>query len=221
MDAEKEIKELQEELNRRNKGKTELLTKVIIGSYLPELKLLCDAVMPYAVVIGSQGSSALARTIFGSNAIQTMVRLSWPVIAVPAQMKYRAIKKIALACDLNHAAELVPVNYLKSMVTDFNCQLDVINIGSDNYFSPGDVFESGLLRKKLQPLNPRYHFITAKDVNEAILDFIEMNEVDLLMVLPRIHGLLDRLFYRSHTKHLVLHSHVPVMAIHSTGLKTP
>jgi len=33
-------------------------------------------------------------------------------------------------------------------------------------------------------------------------------------VLPKRHGLLDKLIHKSHTKQLVLHSHVPVMAFH-------
>ncbi|MBK8520712.1 MAG: universal stress protein [Chitinophagaceae bacterium] len=40
------------------------------------------------------------------------------------------------------------------------------------------------------------------------------NQIDLLVVMPHRHNLLSGLFHKSHTKQLVLHSHVPVMSIH-------
>jgi len=46
------------------------------------------------------------------------------------------------------------------------------------------------------------------------MDFEEKNKIDLLIVLPRRHNLLGSIFHKSHTKQLVLHSHVPVMALH-------
>ena len=66
----------------------------------------------------------------------------------------------------------------------------------------------------LVSLKPNYHFITDKDTDEGIIDFAEKNHIDLLIVLPKRHGLLDKLIYKSHTKQLVMHSHVPVMALH-------
>jgi nucleotide-binding universal stress UspA family protein len=52
-------------------------------------------------------------------------------------------------------------------------------------------------------------------VDKGIIDFAEGNELDMLIVLPKRHGLIDSLMHRSHTKQLVLHSHVPVMALHA------
>ena len=62
-------------------------------------------------------------------------------------------------------------------------------------------------------LKPSYHFITNDNTDEGIMDFAEKNSIDLLLVLPKRHSLLDKLISKSHTRQLVLHSHVPVMAI--------
>jgi nucleotide-binding universal stress UspA family protein len=67
----------------------------------------------------------------------------------------------------------------------------------------------------LQGINPQYHFITNENTDEGIIEFAEKNNIDLLVVLPKRHDLLTKLLNRSHTKQLVLHSHVPVMALHS------
>jgi nucleotide-binding universal stress UspA family protein len=76
------------------------------------------------------------------------------------------------------------------------------------------VFESGLLQEMLGSIKPNYHFITSNQTDEGIIKFAEENSIDLLVVLPKRHSLLEKLMVKSSTKQLVLHSHVPVMALH-------
>ena len=100
------------------------------------------------------------------------------------------------------------------LVNDFDAKLHILNTGKRKEFKPELVFESGLLQEMLGALNPEYHFITSGNTDEGILNFAEKNKIDLLIVLPKRHSLLEKLVHKSHTKQFVLHSHVPVMALH-------
>ena len=100
------------------------------------------------------------------------------------------------------------------VVRDFNAELHVVNTGSDKEFKPEVVFESGLLQEMIGPLKPDYHFITNENTDLGIIDFAEKNHIDLLIIFPRRHSLFDKIMHKSHTKQLVLHSYVPVMALH-------
>ena len=66
----------------------------------------------------------------------------------------------------------------------------------------------------LEGLDPKYDFVSSDNMDEGIIDFAEKNKIDLLVILPKRHDLLEKLTKQSHTKKLVLHSHVPVMALH-------
>jgi nucleotide-binding universal stress UspA family protein len=72
------------------------------------------------------------------------------------------------------------------------------------------------MNEMLGPVTPKYHFITSENIDEGIIDFAETNNIDLLIVLPKRHTLLDKLLHKSLTTQLVLHSHVPVMAFHNS-----
>jgi nucleotide-binding universal stress UspA family protein len=72
------------------------------------------------------------------------------------------------------------------------------------------------MNEMLGPVTPKYHFITSENTDEGIIDFAEKNNIELLIVLPKRHALLDKLLHKSLTKQLVLHSHVPVMALHNS-----
>lgn len=59
-----------------------------------------------------------------------------------------------------------------------------------------------------------YHFLNNKDVEEGLTGFAEKNNLDLLIIVPKKHNIFDKLFHKSHTKKLMLETHVPVMSVH-------
>ena len=162
--------------------------------------------------MGSQGSSATDYRFFGSHSVQAMQQLKWPVITVPRGAKFSDVKKIGLSFDFENAIDGDHLKGIKKMVHDFNAELHVLNISKKDQHTPHTIFESGLLMEMLAPINHEYHFIVNENIDEGIIDFCEMNNIDLLIVMPKRHNLRDKLMHRSHTKQLDRHSHMPVMA---------
>ncbi len=213
-DAEKNITSLKEELIRKTNGKLSINTKVEEGSLFDHLKHLCSQIKPYAVILGSQGSTAAERFFFGSESVYTAKHLNWPIITVPPGAGFTSVKKIGLACDFEKVISTIPVDEIKMLVKDFGAELHILNTGETNTYSPELVFESGLLQEMILDLKPNYHFITNKNIDEGIIDFAEKNKIDLLLVLPKHHLLPEKILHKSHTRQFILHSHVPVMALH-------
>ena len=217
-DIEKEIKELKELLIRKTGGKLKVKTEFSMGDFFTELKTVCDRIHPYTVVVGSQGKTAAERLFFGSHAVYAMKHLWCPLITVPPEAKFSSIKKIGLACDFDKIFDTIPVDVIKTLVNEFHAALHILNAGKKEVYNPEIVFESGLLEEMLSPIKPIYHFISNENTDEGIIDFVEHNNIDLLVILPKRHGLLDKLINKSHTKQLVLHNHVPVMALHQNAI---
>lgn len=213
-EAEEDIANLKEAVSKRTDGRLSIETVVKTGLFYDELEDVCEESMPYAVVTGSQGKTATQRLFFGSHAVYAMQHLKWPMIAVPLNAKYSLVKNIGFACDFDGVIETTPVDEIKMLVKDFNAKLHILNTGKEDVFDPEVVFQSGMLQEMLAVLNPKYHFITNENVEDGILHFADKNNIDLLIVLPKKRSLMDKLVHRSHTKQLVLHSHVPVMALH-------
>ena len=210
-EAEKNIELLKDKLSAHH---IKVTAEVRMGLFFSELKAVCEQLNPYIVVLGSQGSTAAERLFFGSHAVHAMQHLAWPLVAVPPEAKFSTIKRIGLATDLEKVVDMIPETKIKNLVTDFNAALHILHTGKQHEFDPDTVFESGLLQEMVGDLKPEYHFITSNDTDKGIIDFADQNQIDLLIVLPRRHGLLEKLVHKSHTKQLVLHSHVPVMALH-------
>lgn len=214
MGAEKQINDIKRQLNKKTTNKLHIATEVRMGSFFMELKNVCESVTPYTVVMGSQGTTAAQHLFFGSNTVLAMKHLAWPVITIPDGLVFSSIKKIGIACDFEKVVDTIPIEEIKMLILDFKAELHILNTGSNKEFKPDVVFESGLLQEMLETLKPSYHFITNENTDLGIIDFAEKNHIDLLIVFPKRHSLLDKIMHKSHTKQLVLHSYVPVMALH-------
>lgn len=212
--AESEINELKIQVTRRTFDKVNISTEVIMGVYFQELKTICERIKPYTVVMGSQGTTVLEHLFLGSDAVYAMKHLIWPLITVPPGAAFSTVKKIGLACDFDKVVDTTPIDEIEKLVNDFNAELHVLNTGKKKVFNPDFIFQSGLLQQILATLKPFYHYISNENTDEGIMDFAEKNNIDLLIVLPKRHSLLDKLIHKSHTKQLVLHCHLPVMALH-------
>lgn len=186
-----------------------------MGVFFEELEKLCNTVQPYVVIMGSQGTTAAERFFLGGHAVHAMKHLHWPIITVPPEAKFLGINKIGLASDFDKVIETTPVNAIKMFTKDLKAELHILNTGKENKFSPDVVFGSGLLQEMIFDFKPHYHFITKQDTVEGIMELAQANDINLLIILPKDHNIIDRITHRSHTKKLVLNSYIPVMSLHN------
>ncbi|QEC66248.1 universal stress protein [Panacibacter ginsenosidivorans] len=213
--ARKAMNELKNSLFALTNNKVHIKSEIVMGTFFTELNTICNKIHPFAVIMGSQGKTAAERLFFGTHAVYAMKHLPWSLIAVPPEAKFSAIKTIGLACDFENVSETIPVDEIRSMVTDFDATLHILNIGKQDGFDSAIVRQSRILREKLSSSKPVYHFLADKNIDEGILNFAEKNKIDLLVIIPKSHSLIDKLMHKSHTRQMVLHSsYVPVMALH-------
>jgi len=213
---ETKLEELKNSLTRTTSGKIKIYTEARMGDVADEIKDACEHIQPFAVIMGTKGASGIERMLFGSTTLSAIRHLTWPVIVVPPEKEYgTGIRKIGFACDFEKVIETTPVQFIKNMVREFGAELHVLNVDHENrHFKPKTPEESLMLHTLLNDLNPNYHFINNPSVEEGINQFTEKNNIDLLITIPKKHGLLDSLFKHDSTKELVTHSHVPVMCVH-------
>jgi nucleotide-binding universal stress UspA family protein len=214
--AESKLAKLKSDLEHITSGKVKIYTEARLGNTVDELEDVCDKIKPFAVIMGSVGHSAVERAVFGSTTLTTIKHLTSPVISIPRGKEYgKGIKKIGFACDFREIATTTPVAVIKNFVKEFNAELHVLNVDyKDKLSRPDTPEQSALLHGEIQDLNPVYHFIEHPDIEDGINEFVEKNNLDLIISIPKKHKLLDGLFKPSSTRQLIFQSHVPVMCVH-------
>ena len=176
---------------------------------------ICDELKPDMVVMGLSGKNALTRLIVGSNTIKAINELTYPLLVVPPKAEFIPVRKIGFACDYQQVEKTTPVALLKKIVTDFHAELHVMNIESNGrHTDPDKARESFLINNLLRDIKAEFHSIEAGEITEGINWFVDHTKLDWLVVIPKKHRLLEKIFRRSHTKELVYHTHIPVLCIH-------
>jgi nucleotide-binding universal stress UspA family protein len=215
--AEERLITLQQNIERITSGKIQVTSEARLGFVVDELTEICKEKDPFAVILGTEGHSAIERMMFGNTTIAAIRNLTWPVLCIPKGAEYgTGIHKIGLATDLEKVEETIPFEIITSIVKTFDAELHILNVETHRSKEPvAEALEQTVtLGTAIRELNPQFHFIENEDVEDGIEEFSEKNNLDLVILVPRKHSLTERLFKKSSTKQLVRESHIPVMTVH-------
>jgi len=215
-EAEENMEKLKKGLDHKAGGKTDIYTEIREGNIIYQLKECCRKKEPAMVILGVHAAGTAKRILFGSTTLSAMKTLAWPLIIVPNGTRFTGIGKIGLACDLQNVHLTVHLKEIKFLLNEFHPQLHVLHITAKKHglLSDTEIKETERLKEILKDARPVFHFMQNENIEEAINDFSENNNLNLLIVIPKTHGLFKGLFQKSRSKEVVLHSHIPVMSIH-------
>ena len=169
------------------------------------------------IVMGiTEKTSTLSKVFFGSNAITISRSAKVPVIIVPNKCRYSGIKNIAYACDYREHAEGVnDLIEIKNISKIFKALLNVIHIIPEGHLlTDKEVETDTYIESQLDNIKHRSFIFPRKNIVAEILDFIQVQKVDLIVLEQAKHSFFHEIFYPSVTKELAFNSPIPVMTIY-------
>lgn len=190
---------LSADLRERTRKQITVTTALETGGPVFNIRQFCKRINPLLVVMGTPG----------------IRDLPCPVLVVPPEAAFHAIRKIAIACDLTEIQEAMPVSltFLKELKDILACRFEVINVTTEKKSRAENAdFELYEWKEWMRDVVPELHFIRATTIEEGILSYLVDHDVDWLMVFPKHHGLLE--FHHSQSKKILLHCPLPVISVH-------
>ena len=168
------------------------------------------------VVMGITGKTELEKTFIGSNTLKLVNQNVVPVLIIPPDARFNGVKNVALTSDFKDVRVTTPTVPIKTVLDLFHPTLHVVNVDSTHYVSITAEYqkEKAIMQQMFGEYDPEFYFIGMNDFFDAIERFTKDKNIDLLITIPRQHSLLDRIFRGHHTKKLVYHSHLPILAVH-------
>jgi nucleotide-binding universal stress UspA family protein len=211
--AEQELKMLKEATERKLARQIPMHTRAEMNVFQLGLTNFCNELKPDMIVMGLSGKNAITRLIVGSNTIKIIYGLNYPILVVPPKAEFIPVKKIGFACEYNAVEKTTPVALLRKILADFHAELHVMNVEQKGRTQDNQQQEL-LINDLLRNTRAEFHSIGDVEITDGINWFIGKSKLDWLVVMPRKHKLLEKLFRRSHTKDLLYHTHIPVLCIH-------
>lgn len=200
--AEKGL-EKSKELLLKNYPECEVNYEGRLGNISEEINSICKDIQPVCIAVGKHGASGMERILFGSTTLSLIKHAHCPLIAVPEKENLVPISNIALAYEgsgLNGTEQKI-----REFVQALHARLHVIHVQVSGKESPG-------IKDLLPELTPLHQTIRNEDFVNGIEKYIHAHHIDLLIVLPHKHNIIERLFYRTHTSEVLQKVTIPIMA---------
>lgn len=178
-----------------------------------ELETLFSKYDASMVIMGTAVQS-LGQDLFGNTNTTSILKMKFPVLAVPMNATFNPIKKILFAVDVLRGINVRILEDVKAFAQLLGAQVEVFHVQNN-------------LRKLNDKINTNAHQI-AEDLggsahssrpmeSETVIDEIknEISEInaDLLIMVPQRYGFWKSLVHRSKTRIMASQSAVPLLSI--------
>jgi nucleotide-binding universal stress UspA family protein len=179
-----------------------------------------DEKRPDLIVMGTLGASGIQEKIWGSRASSVIGETSLPVMVIPRDYTWEKPRKILFATNrfqkdpkvLNYLFELAGLYMANVQVVVFtdsdddNAQLYLENKQKIAEYE-------GFLKSQYNENTLTSAHITGKDFEETLQNYIEKNDIDILVMVTYQGGFWRRIFNPSITKQMSYHTKIPLLAI--------
>ncbi|PPK87611.1 nucleotide-binding universal stress UspA family protein [Neolewinella xylanilytica] len=186
-------------------------TEVQLGTPVSRLKSIILKRQVDLVVMGCQGRHHVASNLFGSTTTSLMEEVTVPILAVPLNYQPRKPERILWAADSKVPKGSAMLEPMLELAERSGSELQVFHYQeADERELPDPKFKELLADVSCDIY---VQVDNGLSVDIAIRDFVEKTGVDLITVIHRRTGWLNRLAVASSTRRAVFTSAVPILIL--------
>jgi len=185
-------------------------THIYRGNAVPTILHYSEANNIDMIVMGTQGDNSLRTLLFGSVTKKVAAKAKIPLLAVPQVVKERLqSNKILMALDnkvLEHESTFrVP----KMLATTLGLKVDILHVAKEEEDFPFDPFISTYMGDTIGEVYIR----NGQDPVKKIKQYVEENNVGLLIMIRREKSFFNKLFKVGNTAEEIAKTNIPLMIL--------
>lgn len=183
------------------------------GLLVDEVNDLVEKENADIVVSSTRGKTNDRKLTFGSNTLQMIKYVSCPVLSVPAQYKYRDLKKVLFPTNYMLPYKKRELKLLGDLVRGFCAEVHMLCVSR---FSPDSLRQQEnkeIIEEQLYNIDIEYHLEKDMEKTGAILKAIDELEADLLVLVNSRHSFLENLLYTPTIDKIGFHPKIPFLVL--------
>lgn len=209
------MKKFEKELRMKYSFTNPIENVVKSGFLISEITDLVEGKKISLIIMGISEAGKLSEILLSSNSVGVIKNTNCPTLVVPEGVTYRPINTIVFACDdIEKIAGTNAAKQITEFVELLNSKLIVLTVVESFETLDQEVLIDAKKEILFEGLNYSVLFIEGDNLVKNINNFIEKNNADLLIMIPRKHTIFSKLFYESNTKKMAFNSPIPLLAIH-------
>ncbi|MDR4504509.1 MAG: universal stress protein [Candidatus Scalindua sp.] len=164
------------------------------------------------IIMGTKGASGIKKVLMGSNAAAVISNSTIPVITVPEHSRFKPIKNIIYATDLqsieNEIKALIPLAQL------FESTVHILHVISPD---SKKIIDKAQIKKDIVSKYTYPHIFVqvsiSDDITEGIGEYIVQTKADMIAMFTHKLTFFEKLFGKSFTRKVAFHTWIPLLAI--------
>lgn len=189
-------------------------TSLVQGNPVYELRQMGKQESTYCIVMATHGAGAMQTMLLGSVTLSLVKDAPCPTLVVPDFYTYKRPKSIGLACDFERVVASIPAKAVSQIIQDLEGQLTILHVNAHYAeYEPAFAEEALMVDTLFNHLKPSYHFLHSGYTENSIINYAQAHALDMLIIMPRPHGLLQGLFKHSHTANFIEHAQTPTLVV--------
>ena len=153
------------------------------------------------IVMGTTGVSNLRNKFFGSNTVDAIKKVDYPIVVIPQDVEFKKWENIILASNQDENI-INAVEFLNDLINLSKVNLDIVSV-IDSKDLEDD--KRPMLRNSLTNINYQVHNVVNPNVVDGILTYTSSNDSDVVILLRKTYSFVERIMHTSVTKKLALH----------------
>lgn len=166
------------------------------------------------IIMGTKGDSGSRTTIFGTNTINLMEKITeCPVMAVPKDFEFAPPKEIVFPTDYKTSFKRRELNYLIEIAKMHGTAIRILHIKDGAILTKIQLSNKELLESIFKDTDHSFHTLEDVKVHAGINAFIESRGSDMIAFLNKKHSFFSSILSNPLVKDLGYHSRIPVLAL--------
>ncbi|MFX0556594.1 universal stress protein [Maribacter sp. CXY002] len=213
-DSETNLKALKEKLEYELPNyKHELVIHSVFNILIDEVKDFVNNYKIDFIAMGTKGATGAKEIFLGTHAVHIIRKSKVPVLAIPPNYNFKPPEKILFPTDYEVAYEKSSMQVLLDIANDHGSSIDVLHVSYGYDLSEKQQKNKRLLDNVMVDIPHLFHMYPNQEVIQAITNFQEKNDTQLLVMIQNKHTFIERIFIEPIIKKIGYHITTPFLVM--------
>jgi nucleotide-binding universal stress UspA family protein len=185
------------------------------GMPADEIKSFAEAKNARLLIMGLQGASGVKEFFIGSTTTEVLRNSVCPVLTVGHKVKYRPIKKIVFACDYKENYTSTLLEPLKKLAKEHEAEIEILHVFKKSGAIPTltQAIEGLKIENAFKGIKHKFVAAVNSNVTDGISYYAKATKGDIIVMVPRERGFIQKIFTTPNSKVMAFHSSIPLLTI--------
>ena len=169
------------------------------------------------IVMGTQGATGAKQIFLGSSTIFVIRKARIPVLVIPENCQFGPIKKILFPSDFRASYKKDEVYTIIEMAKMHGAGIKVLHVKEEDDLTENQEKNKNGLIKYLKSVSHEQVEVEGKKMPDAILEYIDEKEIDLVTMMNRSHSLFERVLIKQNVDQIGFHVNIPFLVVRDSA----